>query len=58
MDEIVTHELPRDFDSLVELPLRVEGRLQRHHQWRTARPSRTLDEGGFQFCSYLLTFCS
>ncbi len=44
-DEIVTHELPRDFDSLVELALRVEGRLQRCRQRWTARPSWPLSEG-------------
>ncbi len=44
-DEIVTHELPRDFDSLVELALRVEGRLQRRRQRWTARPFRPLSEG-------------
>uniref|UniRef100_A0A9J7XUZ1 CCHC-type domain-containing protein n=1 Tax=Cyprinus carpio carpio TaxID=630221 RepID=A0A9J7XUZ1_CYPCA len=44
-DEIVTHELPRDFDSLVELALRIEGRLQRRHQRWTERSSWTLGEG-------------
>ncbi|KAL0149577.1 hypothetical protein M9458_055104, partial [Cirrhinus mrigala] len=44
-DEIVTHELPRDFDSLVELALRVEGRLRRRRQRWTTRPSWTLNEG-------------
>ncbi len=44
-EEIVTPELPRDFDSLVELALRVEGRLLRRHQRWTAQPSWTLGEG-------------
>ncbi len=44
-EEIVTPKLPRDFDSLVELALRVEGRLLRRHQRWTAQPSWTLGEG-------------
>lgn len=46
LDEIVTHELPPDFDALVELALRVEGRLQRRRQRWTARSFQTLDEYG------------
>ncbi len=44
-DEIVTHELPRDFNSLVELALRVEGCLQRRRRRWMARPSCPLGEG-------------
>uniref|UniRef100_A0A4W5LBA7 Retrotransposon gag domain-containing protein n=1 Tax=Hucho hucho TaxID=62062 RepID=A0A4W5LBA7_9TELE len=44
-DEIVTHELPHDFDTLVELALRVEGHLQRRRQRWTARSSWVLGEG-------------
>lgn len=44
-DEIVTHELPQDFDALVELALRVEGRLQRRRQRWTAQSSWMLGEG-------------
>lgn len=44
-DEIVTHELPQSFDTLVELALRVEGRLQRRRQRWTARTSWMLEEG-------------
>lgn len=44
-DEIIIHELPRDFDSLVELALRVEGRLQRRHQRWMAQSPWTLGEG-------------
>ncbi len=44
-DEIVTHELPCDFDSILELALRVEGHLQHRRQRWTARPSWPLGEG-------------
>lgn len=31
-DELATHDLPHDFDDLINMALRIKGRLRRRHQ--------------------------
>lgn len=44
-DEIATHELPRDMDSLIDLALRIEARILRRCQRRSVHPFWRLGEG-------------
>ena len=46
-DEIATHELPSDMDSMVDLALRIESRLLRRRQRRSGNPFWRLGEGSF-----------
>lgn len=46
-DEIATHELPRELDSLVELALFIEGRVLRRRQHRPGHPSWRWGESPF-----------
>ncbi|XDV14787.1 hypothetical protein PO909_014975 [Leuciscus waleckii] len=46
-DEIATHELPYDLDSLVELALHIEGPILRRRQRRPGRPSWRWGESSF-----------
>lgn len=43
-DEIASHELPRHLETLIDLALRVEGRLRRRRQWRSVHSSWRADD--------------
>lgn len=43
-DELATHDLPHDFDDLINLALRVEVRLRRRHRRRMVHSSATMDD--------------